>query len=110
MYRFSRAIYRELACEILDEPVCPDGASNHERVLHACEAAVLRLATDRHYFARPSKTLFKDIRVFFPVSAQGKVYRVVDTYLRLCGEWLPGPPPPGDAPLGEQQEGAAAHR
>src|SRR6266540_2673026 len=88
MYRFSRAIYRELANEIVEERVCPDGASNHERVLKACEAAVLRLATDRHYFARPSKTLFNDIRVFFPMCAQHKAYRVVDLYLGLCKQWL----------------------
>ena len=62
MYRFSRAIYRELACEISEDPhsLCPH--ANHERVLRACEAAVERLATDRHYFARPARTLFCDIR------------------------------------------------
>ena len=60
MYRFSRAIYRELA----RDPRGPTRLSdaNHERVLRACEAAVERLATDRHYFARPARTLFNDIR------------------------------------------------
>ena len=42
--------------------------ANHERVLRACEAAVERLATDRHYFARPARTLFRDIRAYFPMS------------------------------------------
>src|SRR3982751_729013 len=110
MYRFSRAIYRELASEILGEPVCPDGGSNHERVLRACEAAVLRLATDRHYFARPSKTLFKDIRVFFPMSAQYKVYRVVDRYLALCSEWLASQPATGYDLLGNRLECRATTR
>jgi hypothetical protein len=110
MYRFSRAIYRELAGEILGEPVCPDGSSNHEHVLRAAEAAVLRLTTDRHYFANPSKTLFNDIRVFFPMSAQGKVLRVVDTYLRLCNEWLLSQPATGYDLLGNRLECRATTR
>ena len=110
MYRFSRAIYRELACEILEEPVCPDGTSNHEHVLTACEAAVRRLATDRHYFAKPSKTLFNDIRVFFPMRAQSKVFRIVDGYLGLCREWLKSQPVTGFDPLGNRLECRATTR
>jgi hypothetical protein len=110
MYRFSRAIYRELASEILDEPVCPDGTSNHEHVLKAAEAAVLRLATDRHYFAKPSRTLFSDIRVFFPMAAQEKVLRIVDTYLTLCVEWLDAQPATGFDQLGNRLECRATTR
>jgi hypothetical protein len=110
MYHFSRAMYRELASEILEQPVCPDGSSNHERVLAACEAAVLRLATDRHYFAKPSKTLFRDIRVFFPMSAQTRVYHVVDRYLTLCGDWLVSQPPTGFDLLGNKLECRATTR
>ena len=68
MYRFSRAIYRELADEIIEDPRTPAPYANHERVLRACEAAVERLATDRHYFARPARTLFCDIRAYFPMA------------------------------------------
>jgi hypothetical protein len=110
MYRFSRAIYRELACDILDESVRHDGSSNHEHVLAACEAVVLRLATDRHYFARPSRTLFNDIRVFFPMCKQHKVYRVVDLYLRLCRQWLDHQPATGFDPLGNRLECRATTR
>ena len=90
MYRFSRSIYRELACYILVEERCSadPGANNHERVLRACEAAIRRLATDRHYFARPTKTLFNDIRFYFPMSAQAHVYYVVDRYMRFAEEFL----------------------
>ncbi len=87
MYRFSRAIYRELADDIIENsPGQP--YVNHERVLHACEAAVERLATDRHYFAHPARTLFADIRVFFPMSAQEHVLRVVQRYLDFADEFL----------------------
>ena len=87
MYRFSRAIYRELACDIVDDPHCGSHAS-HERVLRACEAAVERLATDRRYFAHPARTLFTDIRAYFPMNAQLRVLRVVERYLGLADEFL----------------------
>jgi hypothetical protein len=84
MYQFSRAIYRELAPHIVDPRPGAPAASNHEAVLHACEAVVTRLATDRHYFARPARTLFCDIRTYFPMSAQSHVYRVVCRYVHYA--------------------------
>jgi len=88
MYRFSRAIYRELAPEIVSPDLRPRTGDDHARVLRACEAAVERLATDRHYFARPARTLFNDIRVYFPMSAQRRVWRVVEQYMRCAEEFL----------------------
>ena len=81
MYQISRSIYRELEAEIVEGRRPGAGPTNHERVLRSCEAAVHRLATDRHYFARPARTLFNDIRAYFPISAQPRVYRVVDHYM-----------------------------
>jgi hypothetical protein len=63
-------------------------SANHEQVLRACEAAVERLATDRHYFAHPARTLFCDIRPYFPMSAQERVYQVVSLYLGLAQRFL----------------------
>ena len=57
-------------------------------MLRACEAAVERLATDRHYFARPARTLFRDIRVYFPVSSQLRVLRVIEHFLALADEFV----------------------
>ncbi len=88
MYRFSRAIYRELSSEIVSSDVRLGDPSNHERVLRACEAAVERLATDRHYFARPSRTLFNDIRIYFPMTEQMRVYRVIDRYMRVAAQFV----------------------
>lgn len=88
MYRFSRAIYRELAGEIIEDPHCACAHENHERVLRACEATVERLATDRHYFARPARTLFGDIRAYFPMSSQIRVLRVIERYLEFADEFL----------------------
>jgi hypothetical protein len=88
MYGFSRAIYRELADEIIEDPHGARRNANHEHVLRACEAAVERLATDRHYFARPARTLFRDIRVCFPMASQLRVLRVVEHYVALADEFL----------------------
>ena len=89
MYRFSRAIYRELAAEILeDSNGGTNGHSNHERVLRACEAAIERLATDRHYFAHPSRTLFNDVRIYFPMSSQLRVLRVIQQYMGFADEFF----------------------
>jgi len=82
-----------LAGEIVDDqPPCCGPSGNHERVLRACEAAIHRLATDRHYFAKPTKTLFNDIRIYFPMASQRRVYCVVDRYLTLASEFLDSQP------------------
>jgi hypothetical protein len=88
MYQFSRAIYRELATEISEDPRSALTRANHERVLRACEAAVERLATDRHYFARPARSLFQDVRAYFPMSAQQRVLKVIERYLAVADEYL----------------------
>jgi hypothetical protein len=95
MYRFSRSIYRELAPDILEDKPGHAGPCNHERVLRACEAAVYRLATDWHYFAKPTKTLFNDIRIYFPMCSQERVYHVVDRYMTFAKEYFSSLPMSG---------------
>ena len=88
MYEFSRAMYRELADNIVDDALGTRPNANHERVLRACEGAVERLATDRHYFARPARTLFREIRGYFPMNAQLRTLWVVEHYLNLADDYL----------------------
>lgn len=85
MYQISRAMYRELARDI---DVKANSKNAHEMVLKACEANMERLATDRHYFAKPARTLFADIRPYFPMSAQARVWHVVQRYLVCAEEFL----------------------
>lgn len=85
MYQFSRAIYRELAKDIDTADGSRDG---HAAVLRACEATMHRLSTDRQYFAKPARTLFGDIRPYFPMSAQARVWRVVQAYIDGAEQWL----------------------
>lgn len=75
MYQFSRAIYRELKHEI------EGGPQGHAAVLHACEGTIERLVGDRHYFARPARTLFQDLRPWFGLHAHPRVWRVVQRYV-----------------------------
>ncbi|HEY2283198.1 MAG TPA: hypothetical protein VGH60_06565 [Solirubrobacteraceae bacterium] len=88
MYQFSRAIYRELSPHILPPAHGENASANHERVLHACEAVVERMATDRHYFAYPARTLYCDIRSHFAMSEQGHVHRVVNRYIGYAQRFL----------------------
>jgi hypothetical protein len=77
MYEFSRAIYRRLADQI-DTTLCP-GA--HHRVLTSCETTMQRIASDPHSCPRPSRQLFREIRGYFPLSAQTHVKTVVEHYV-----------------------------
>jgi len=88
MYQFSRAIYRELADQVVEDPRSTAPLANHERVLRECEAAITRLASDRYYFARPARSLFNEIRGFFPMAAQRRVLNVISTYMALAEEYV----------------------
>ena len=58
------------------------------RFLRACETSMERLALDRHYFARPVHTLFDDVRHFFPIADQLRVYRLVAKHIELATEYV----------------------
>lgn len=88
MYQFSRAIYRELAPHIdRGRTGCVD-LDNHFAVLHACEASIERLASDRHYFAHPARTLFTDIRPYFRLTELGRVRHVVALYMGYAEQYV----------------------
>jgi hypothetical protein len=90
MYQFSRSIYRELAPKIVD--VSGQGCASRQRVLEACESTMNRLVSDRRYFARPTKSLFTDLRGHFPIGEQLFVYRVVDRNVKLALRYLESVP------------------
>ena len=87
MYQFSRSLYRELGSTVAaskGEDVC----IARQRFLRSCEQSMERLALDRHYFAKPVKTLFNDIRSFFPISEQMRVFHTVERYVALATEYV----------------------
>jgi hypothetical protein len=75
MYQVSRAIYRELSRDITG------GRDEHEAVLHTCEATIERMVADAHYFARPARTLFRDLRPHFDIADWPRVWHVVHRYV-----------------------------
>lgn len=83
MYQISRSMYRELC-----DDVTPDRrgstAAGRQRLLRACEASLNRLANDRNYFAHPTRTLFNDVRVLFPLSRQMRVHQVIERHMTLA--------------------------
>ena len=87
MYQFSRSLYRELAPDVVGYRN-EDVTERRQRFLRACEASMERLALDRHYFARPVRTLFNDVRSFFPISEQMRVFHAVEHYVVLATEYV----------------------
>jgi hypothetical protein len=73
MYQYSRAIYRSIK-DLIDPYVAAEKQLEYRRaVLGACEETVERLAKDPRYFPHPDRTLFQDIRRYFPITAQAQV-------------------------------------
>ena len=107
MYQLSRSIYRELNDRIIESPGnC--AASNRQKVLEACEETMMRLAQDQRYFARPTNTLFREIRNFFPLQDQLWVYRVIDANVQMATAYLAQLPNVG--PFGEPRHCRACTR
>ena len=79
MYRFSRAIYRDLQPHLLKDQLRPE--LGQRLLLAACERTIERLARDHRRFARPAASLFSDVRALFPVSMQLMVYDVIEVHM-----------------------------
>jgi hypothetical protein len=84
----SRAIYRELVPYILEQKPSCQRESNRELVLRACEQAVDRLVADPRHFAKPARSLFRDVRVHFSLSSQLHAYLVIERNIALALEYL----------------------
>src|SRR3954470_3183342 len=109
MYQISRSMYRRLSPHVLPEPGDPTGSRNRQVVLEACEAAIVRLAKDRRYFAHPSRSLFNEIRSCFSIRDQVLVYWLVERHMELADDFLDRLP--DDArPFGEEGQPRAPTR
>jgi len=85
MYEFSRAIYRELAGDLITQP---RSSASRRAFLEACEATLQRLACDRHRFAKPARSLFREVRGDFPLASQQRVYSVIAEQIALATEFV----------------------
>jgi hypothetical protein len=84
MYQFSRAIYRELQPDLLHGPRSDDARD----LLAACEATFTRLASDRRCFAKPARWLFREVRMYFPMERQMRVYTVIAWHVELATAYI----------------------
>ena len=87
MYQFSRSLYRELAQDVLAGR-SEDVSATRMQFLRACGSSMERLALDRHYFAKPVRTLFNDVRHYFPMTDQMRVYRLCEKHMELAVEYV----------------------
>src|SRR5215471_9576152 len=88
MYQYSRAIYRSIK-DLIDPYVDQVTQLEYRRqVLAACEGTMERLAADPHYFAKPDRTLFADIRRYFPITARAQVAWAVNEGVGAAVEFI----------------------
>jgi len=87
MYQFSRSLYRELGPMVVADRY---GSACHNRqlLLQSSEKAFRRLASDRHYFARPARSLFNEVRIYFPMATQIRVLRTIERYMVLAAHYV----------------------
>jgi hypothetical protein len=122
MYRFSRSIYRDLAPYVIADSQNGNGNGNghqagkeggHEegnvgdnrrRLLEDCEAAMRRLAYDRRYFAHPARSLFAEVRMYFPIHEQDRVFKVIERNISLAIDHLARLPEDGTGLDGQPSE------
>jgi hypothetical protein len=88
MYRFSRSIYRELAPAVIEDGNDPAECRNKQAVLVACEETIRRMTCDGRYFAKPARSLFGEVRCYFAMGDQLRVWRVIETNIELALEHL----------------------
>jgi predicted RNase H-like HicB family nuclease len=78
MYRFSRTLYLELKDLVDPHPDTISVAEARRRVLEAAQSTVERLASDPRYFPQPARSLFQQIRCYFPISQQAHVFYAIE--------------------------------
>src|SRR3954466_5718613 len=87
-HHLSRSMYRRLVRVLDADYRGSDIARARQTLLDACEMTMLRLATDREYFARPDRFLFSSVRCLYPIHAQLRVRRMIDRDLAVAATIL----------------------
>ena len=88
MYRFSRQIFVEITDGFDPDPDTWSVAEARRRVLRASEETMERLARDPRYFPKPARSLFQEIRYYFPITEQARVYYTIERILAVAGEFI----------------------
>src|SRR6478672_13491160 len=88
MYQYSRAIYRSIKDLVDPYVTTKEQAEYRKAVLEACEQTMERLARDPQYFAKPERSLFQDIRRYFPITAQAQVAWAVNQGVKAAVDFI----------------------
>jgi hypothetical protein len=88
MYRFSRQIFMQIKDAIDPHPDTIPAHEARRRVLRACEETIERLAKDPRYFPKPARSLFQEIRCYFPITEQGRVYYSIERTLTIAHQFI----------------------
>ncbi len=87
MYQYSRAIYLETR-DFISAPSPDQQLQAQRRVLNACERLVGRLAEDPQYVADPARSLFTEIRSYFSINDQARIYAIIQRYVAAAARLL----------------------
>ena len=55
---------------------------------HVPRTRIERLARDARYFPKPARSLFQEIRYYFPITEQARVYYTIERYIGLAQEFI----------------------
>ena len=88
LYRFSRQIFIEIKDAVDPSPDTISAPEARRRILAACESTIERLARDSRYFPKPARSLFQEIRYYFPITEQARVYYTVERYIGLAQDFI----------------------
>jgi len=88
MYRFSRQIFLQIKDAVDPQPDTVNVVEARRIVLRACEGTLERLANDPRYFPKPARSLFQEIRYYFPITEQARVYYAIENTLRIAQEFI----------------------
>ena len=80
-------MYRRLA-PLVRGPDAADVAERRAALLRQLELGMERLGTDPFYFARPTRSIFREIRPLFPIAEQRVVYAVVRAHVELAVRYV----------------------
>lgn len=109
MFQISRSMYRRLAPLVAVGDCGAEALRKRQHVLDACEQVMVRMAEDRSHFAHPDRVLFAEIRNSFSIRDLGRVYSLIECYVRFTDAYLEALPP-DVTPFGEPRRCQASTR
>ena len=95
LQQISRSIYRSVATDIRPDRFGGIDQTAHMRVQKSCDENLGRLLSDREYFAKPAKTLFQEVRAYFPLDSQQRLWAVIDRHVAVATRYVDSLPKTG---------------